>query len=117
MILRVFAGKLGKRFEVNGRHFPANPSKQKRQRPERPDEGADHEQEPNVAMNRAVAAATAADLKNDPQSAETGLAARLKIRQNRHSGPTSGLASGYVQANLAILPQNLAQDFLHFCQR
>jgi uncharacterized protein YcsI (UPF0317 family) len=70
-----------------------------------------------VAMNRAVAAVTAADITDDPQIPQTGLAARHKIRQNRHSGPTSGLALGFVQANLAILPQSLAQDFLYFCQR
>ena len=47
----------------------------------------------------------------------TGQAARLAIRRNAHTGPTSGLAPGFVQANLAILPQKLAQDFLQFCQR
>jgi len=47
----------------------------------------------------------------------TGRAARLAIRRNQHAGPTSGLAPGFVQANLAILPQALAQDFLQFCQR
>jgi uncharacterized protein YcsI (UPF0317 family) len=43
-------------------------------------------------------------------------AARLAIRAGRHRGPTSGLAPGYVQGNLAILPQALAADFLRFCQ-
>ncbi|HXW39714.1 MAG TPA: putative hydro-lyase [Xanthobacteraceae bacterium] len=47
----------------------------------------------------------------------TGRDARLAIRRNAHSGPTSGLAPGFVQANLAILPQRLAPDFLRFCQR
>lgn len=46
----------------------------------------------------------------------TGLAARLAIRRSEHAGPTSGLAPGFVQANLAILPQKLAEDFLRFCQ-
>lgn len=46
----------------------------------------------------------------------TGLAARLVIRQGRHHGPTSGLAPGFVQANLAILPNNLAENFLRFCR-
>src|SRR6185437_11427731 len=46
----------------------------------------------------------------------SGHAARLSIRANRHRGPTSGLAPGYVQGNLAILPQVLAADFLRFCQ-
>ena len=45
-----------------------------------------------------------------------GLAARLAIRAGRHRGPTSGLAPGYVQGNLAILPNALAAEFLRFCQ-
>ncbi len=48
---------------------------------------------------------------------ETGLAARLRIRRGEHCGPTAGLAPGFVQANLAILPAALASDFLRFCQR
>jgi uncharacterized protein YcsI (UPF0317 family) len=48
--------------------------------------------------------------------AQTGLAARLSIRRGEHSGPTSGLAPGHVQANLAILPHALAEDFLRFCR-
>ena len=46
----------------------------------------------------------------------TGLAARHAIRAGAHLGSTSGLAPGYVQGNLAILPQALAGDFLRFCQ-
>ena len=46
----------------------------------------------------------------------SGLAARLAIRRGEHVGPTSGIAPGFVQANLAILPQPLADDFLRFCQ-
>jgi uncharacterized protein YcsI (UPF0317 family) len=52
-----------------------------------------------------------------PNMFPTGLSARHAIRRNAFSGPTSGLAPGFVQANLAILPQKLAQDFLQFCQR
>jgi uncharacterized protein YcsI (UPF0317 family) len=48
--------------------------------------------------------------------AQTGHAARLAIRGGDHAGPTSGLAPGYVQGNLAILPDALARDFLRFCQ-
>ena len=44
-----------------------------------------------------------------------------ELRQSFRSGslsmPTAGLASGYVQTNLAILPKDLAFDFLLFCQR
>ncbi len=51
-----------------------------------------------------------------PAAPRTGVAARQKIRRGEHSGPTSGLAPGFVQANLAILPKRLAEDFLRFCQ-
>jgi len=43
--------------------------------------------------------------------------ARLDARAGRLSGPTANLAPGNVQANLAILPRELAADFLRFCQR
>jgi uncharacterized protein YcsI (UPF0317 family) len=39
------------------------------------------------------------------------------IRRGEFSRPTSGLAEGYVQANLAIVPRDVAFDFLLFCQR
>src|SRR5580700_1246276 len=61
--------------------------------------------------------ATAAMRRENPEALLASRAARLAIRRNSHSGPTSGLAPGFVQANLAVLPQNLAQDFLQFCQR
>ena len=53
---------------------------------------------------------------DDADEAQTGLAARLAIRRNAHAGPTSGLAPGYVQANLAILPKAVADDFMRFCR-
>lgn len=43
--------------------------------------------------------------------------ARLRARSGELTKPTAGLAPGYVQANLAILPRSLASDFLLFCQR
>ena len=43
--------------------------------------------------------------------------ARLDIREGRHTGPTHGLALGYVQCNLVILRKALAFDFLLYCQR
>ncbi len=46
----------------------------------------------------------------------TGLAARLAIRRGDHVGPTSGIAPGFVQANLAVLPRSMADDFRRFCQ-
>jgi len=42
---------------------------------------------------------------------------RLAIRRGEHRGPTAGLAHGFVQANLMILPRALANEFLLFCQR
>ncbi len=47
---------------------------------------------------------------------QTGQAARLAIRSGEWNGPTSGIAPGYVQGNLAILPAALASDFMRFCQ-
>ncbi len=46
----------------------------------------------------------------------SGVAARHASRSGVFAGPTSGLASGYLQGNLAILPEALAADFLRFCQ-
>ena len=42
---------------------------------------------------------------------------RLQARRGALTGPTANLAPGHVQANLAILPKALADDFLRFCQR
>ena len=53
----------------------------------------------------------------DAQKGGSGRAARLAIRARTHRGPTAGLAPGYVQGNLAILPQRLAADFQRFCER
>jgi uncharacterized protein YcsI (UPF0317 family) len=54
--------------------------------------------------------------RNDKAASLSGHAARMAIRAGRHDGPTSGLAPGYVQGNLAILPQALAGDFMRFCE-
>lgn len=42
---------------------------------------------------------------------------RKLFRENKLVRPTSGMAKGFTQANLAILPQKLAFDFLLFAQR
>ena len=42
---------------------------------------------------------------------------RQKIRQNQLTRPTAGLASGYVQTNVAILPKELSYDFKLFCEQ
>ena len=45
------------------------------------------------------------------------LAARKAIRSHGYTGYTAGIAPGYVQANVCILPRDLAEDFLLYCQR
>lgn len=46
-----------------------------------------------------------------------GADARALIRTGRHKGHTAGLAPGHVQGNLAILPEDWAEEFLRFCQQ
>lgn len=41
---------------------------------------------------------------------------RLAAREGALTGPTPGMADGYVQANLVILPESDAGAFLRFCQ-
>ncbi|MDA1016568.1 MAG: putative hydro-lyase [Planctomycetota bacterium] len=47
----------------------------------------------------------------------TGDDVRSACRASRWTGQTSGLAPGYAQANLVILPEAQAFDFLMFCRR
>lgn len=47
----------------------------------------------------------------------TAAAVRAACRAGTHTGPTPGLAAGFVQANLVCLPRDWAFDFLLFCQR
>jgi uncharacterized protein YcsI (UPF0317 family) len=47
--------------------------------------------------------------------AANGRDVRLAARAGTLTGQTSGLAPGFVQGNLAILPRDLAGDFLRFC--
>jgi uncharacterized protein YcsI (UPF0317 family) len=42
---------------------------------------------------------------------------RARVRRGEHGHHTAGQASGMVQANVAILPADLAADFHRFCQR
>jgi len=44
-----------------------------------------------------------------------GARVRLAVRAGSHRGVTSGIAPGYVQGNLAILPAADAGDFMRFC--
>jgi uncharacterized protein YcsI (UPF0317 family) len=47
----------------------------------------------------------------------TGSEVRRRARSGELTGPTPGLALGHVQANLVVVPRELAFDFLLFCHR
>jgi uncharacterized protein YcsI (UPF0317 family) len=47
----------------------------------------------------------------------TGAGVRAACRAGTLTGPTPGLAMGYVQANLVIVPSEFADDFRLFCLR
>ena len=48
---------------------------------------------------------------------DDGVSLRRAIRAGAYTGPTSGQAPGYVQANLVVVPRHVAFDFLLFTQR
>jgi uncharacterized protein YcsI (UPF0317 family) len=48
---------------------------------------------------------------------EAAAEVRERIRRGEWTGPTAGLAPGYTQANLVLLPAADAFDFLRFCVR
>jgi len=52
-----------------------------------------------------------------PAVPATGAELRAEVRAGRYRAPTSGVAPDFVQANLAVLPRDVAFDFLLFCQR
>lgn len=52
---------------------------------------------------------------NPPLNTPAGL--RLASRSGQFAEPTAGCAPGYIQANMMIVPQAQAFDFLLFCQR
>ncbi|MEK6676290.1 MAG: putative hydro-lyase [Planctomycetota bacterium] len=47
---------------------------------------------------------------------QTGRDVRDLCRRGVFTGPTAGLAPGYTQANVVILPENIAQFFHDFCR-
>jgi uncharacterized protein YcsI (UPF0317 family) len=51
------------------------------------------------------------------RTAESAASARAQIRGGDHIGPTGGLAPGFAQANLVVLPADNALDFVRFCVR
>ena len=42
---------------------------------------------------------------------------RRAVREGRHRRNTAGIAGGYVQGNVCILPREYAEDFRLFCER
>lgn len=53
----------------------------------------------------------------DNRAALSPAEVRRAIRHGDAVGPTAGYATAYAQANLVALPHELADDFLHFCER
>ncbi len=60
---------------------------------------------------------TGAASATDRLSLISGRDVRQACRTGVFSGQTSGAANGYTQANLAVVPSDLAFDFLEFCRR
>lgn len=58
-------------------------------------------------------------LQEDYESLRISDTAHLResIRASRYTGHTAGLAPGLLQANIVILPEEFALDFMRFCQR
>ena len=50
-------------------------------------------------------------------SGSSPVAVRRAIRSGRHRSHTAGLAPGYVQGNVCILPREYAEEFRDFCER
>ena len=61
-------------------------------------------------------ATTTANVDRLRERGATGEEVRRLVRAGGHMGFTHGLAPGYVQGNLAVLPADLAADFVRFCQ-
>lgn len=57
------------------------------------------------------------DAMTTPFTEQTPRELRARFRRGERPLPTADLAPGFVQANLVVLPRDLAYDFLVFCQR
>src|SRR2546423_1128849 len=57
------------------------------------------------------------DLLSESCDASDPRAARQQVRNGAYTGYTAGIAPGFVQANICILPVKWAGDFLLYCQR
>ncbi|MBX3439270.1 MAG: DUF1445 domain-containing protein, partial [Planctomycetaceae bacterium] len=56
-------------------------------------------------------------MADHPHTLTTGRDVRDACREGIWTAPTSGLAPGFAQANLVIVPQEFADDFRQFCER
>ncbi|HEY1784943.1 MAG TPA: DUF1445 domain-containing protein, partial [Pirellulales bacterium] len=63
-----------------------------------------------------VTRSTAAVADTAPHGLSEAARLRGEIRAGRHTGPTAGLAAGWVHANVVILPADAADDFAEFCR-
>lgn len=72
-----------------------------------------------AAIGPLASPAAAANATEDDQRSQlrTGELVRQACRNGTLTGQTSGLAPGFAQANLVIVPRTLAYDFLLFCRR
>lgn len=61
--------------------------------------------------------ANALSREPSPEAPLNGREVRLQARRGLLTQHTTGLAPGYVQGNLVVLPQAFASDFLLYCQR
>lgn len=68
-------------------------------------------------MASASTTTTTGTVTRDQLAALSPRQIRGLIREGRWTGGTEGLARGYAQANLIILPKEVAFEFLVFCQR
>lgn len=59
---------------------------------------------------------TNGDTKEDGAWKRAPAAIRRRIRAGHHAAPTAGLAPGYVQCNLLILPEAFADEFDAYCR-
>ena len=58
-----------------------------------------------------------ADTAPDPIDDDSPAAWRRRARGGRHASHTVGRAAGFLQGNLAIVPEALSRDFLLYCHR
>ncbi len=68
-------------------------------------------------LGRVAGRQSLAQVMNDATKLTTGEDVRRACRAGLWTQPTVGLAPGFAQANLVVVPQDVASNFLLFCQR